>query len=254
MTKPVVLIGIGEIGGVFARGLLRAGHTVVPVTRGMDLAVAAKETPDPEAVIITVAENDLQDVLGKMPEVWKDRLCLVQNELLPRDWQGQGISQPTVISVWFEKKPGTDVKPLVPSPVFGPASALLYDALNALGIPVVQLDSEEQLLFELVRKNLYILTTNIAGLVSGGTVMDLWENHRNLAIEVVEDVLELQASLTGEALDRKALIDAMLTAFDGDPLHKCTGRSAPARLARAIQIADKADLDVPVLRRIQAEQ
>ena len=84
--------------------------------------------------------------------------------------------------------------------------------------------------------------------------MDLWENHRNLAIEVVEDVLELQASLTGESLDRKALIDAMLTAFDGDPLHKCTGRSAPVRLARAIQIADKADLDVPVLRRIQAEQ
>ena len=254
MTKPVVLIGIGEIGGVFARGLLRAGHTVVPVTRGMDLVVTAKETPDPEAVIITVAENDLQDVLGKMPEAWKDRLCLVQNELLPRDWQGRGISQPTVISVWFEKKTGTDVKPLVPSPVFGPASALLYHALNALGIPVEQLDSEEQLLFELVRKNLYILTTNIAGLVSGGTVMDLWENHRNLAIEVVEDVLELQASLTGESLDRKALIDAMLTAFDGDPLHKCTGRSAPARLARAIQIADKADLDVPVLRRIQAEQ
>jgi hypothetical protein len=67
-------------------------------------------------------------------------------------------------------------------------------------------------------------------------------------------VLQLQASLTGEALDSKALIDAMLTAFDGDPQHNCTGRSAPARLARAIEIADKADLDVPALRRIQTEQ
>lgn len=254
MSKPVVLIGIGEIGGVLARGLLRIGRTIIPVTRDMDMSDVAATTPDPEAVIVAVAEKDLHDVLGSIPDIWRDRLCLLQNELLPRDWQAHDISKPTVISVWFEKKPGTDVKPLVPSPVYGPAGPLLHDALTALGIPAEQLDSEQRLLFELVRKNLYILTTNIAGLVSGGTVMELWENHRNLAIEVAEDVLELQASLTGEALDSKALIDAMLTAFDGDPQHNCTGRSAPARLARAIEIADKADLDVPALRRIQTEQ
>ena len=254
MTTPVVLIGIGEIGGVFARGLLRCGYTVVPVTRSMDMNQVAAEVPDPQAVIVAVAEKDLNPVLESLPAAWQERICLLQNELLPRDWRTHGLNKPTVISVWFEKKPGTDVKPLVPSPIYGPAGSVLYNALDALSIPVKLLDDEEQLLFELVRKNLYILTTNIAGLVSGGTVMDLWENHRNLAIEVVEDVLEIQASLTGVKLDRRALIEAMLTAFDGDPMHNCTGRSAPARLMRALQIADSADLDVPVLRRIQAEQ
>jgi hypothetical protein len=46
----------------------------------------------------------------------------------------------------------------------------------------------------------------------------------------------------------------MLAAFDGDPEHKCMGRSAPARLARAIRQADEAGLDVPRLREIAAGQ
>ncbi len=33
MNAPVVLIGVGEMGGVFARGLLRLGHPVYPVPR-----------------------------------------------------------------------------------------------------------------------------------------------------------------------------------------------------------------------------
>jgi len=46
----------------------------------------------------------------------------------------------------------------------------------------------------------------------------------------------------------------MLEAFDGDPEHGCTGRSAPARLARAIRQADAAGLAVPRLREIATRQ
>lgn len=254
MNKPVVIIGIGEIGGVLARGILRAGFTVVPVNRGDDISQVAAENPDPEAVLVTVAEKDLHPALESIPPAWRDSLCLVQNELLPRDWMQHEINQPTVISVWFEKKPGMDAKPVVASPVYGPRAGLICQALGALSIPVEELGSPEELLFELVRKNLYILTTNIAGLVAGGNVSELWQNHRTLAIEVAEDVLKLQASLTGTELDSKDLIAAMLVAFEGDPEHGCTGRSAPARLQRALQMADDADLDVPTLHRIQAEQ
>ena len=254
MKKPVVIVGIGEIGGVFARGLLRAGYPLVPVNRKDNIGQLADDYPDPQAVLLTVAEKDLHPALESMPAAWRDRLCLVQNELLPRDWHAHGIDTPTVTSVWFEKKPGMDVKPVVASPVFGPQADILTAALDALNIPVTMLDSADQLLFELVRKNLYILTTNIAGLVAGGNVSELWQNHRTLAIEVAEDVLTLQEYLTGQSLDNKALIDAMLVAFDGDPEHGCTGRSAPQRLQRALQLADEADLEVQTLRRIQAEQ
>jgi len=254
MKKPVLIIGIGEIGGVFARGLLRSGHPVVPVNRSDDINQIANEYPDPEAVLLTVAEKDLHASLESMPKAWADRLCLVQNELLPRDWEKYSVQSPTIISVWFEKKPGMDAKPVVASPVFGPHADLICDALDAMAIPVEKLNSAEDLLFELVRKNLYILTTNISGLVAGGNVSELWQDHRSLAIEVAEDVLELQAWLTGEELDSKGLIAAMLVAFDGDPEHGCTGRSAPARLQRALQLADEGDLEVRTLHRIQAEQ
>ena len=36
----------------------------------------------------------------------------------------------------------------------------------------------------------------------------------------------------------------------GDPDHKCTGRSAPARLTRVIELADEAGLEIPRIREI----
>jgi len=104
MKDVVVLIGVGEMGGVFARGILRSGHPVCPVTRQKPAEAVVKEIPEPEAVVVAVGEKDLQDVLKTIPEEWRDRLVLLQNELLPKDWKQYQLS-PTVISVWFEKKP-----------------------------------------------------------------------------------------------------------------------------------------------------
>jgi len=254
MKKPVVVIGIGEIGSVFARGFLKLGYPVVPVTRDMDMAVVAADVAAPELVVVAVAEKDLHATLARLPDIWRDRLVLLQNELLPRDWLQHGLENPTVISVWFEKKKGMDAKVVIASPVFGLFAILLQEALGSLDIPVAVLENEQELLTELVTKNLYILTTNIAGLEAGGNVRELWINHHDLACHVAGDVLDIQEYLTGEDLDRTALVEGMLRAFDGDPDHGCMGRSAPARLARAIAIADEAGLDVPALRSIAESQ
>jgi ketopantoate reductase len=254
MKSPVILIGIGEMGGVFARGFLRAGYPVYPVTRQTDLAETARAIPTPELVLVAVAENDLHSVLEQLPPAWFQRIGLLQNELLPADWERYGFAQPTVISVWFEKKKGQDVKVLIPSPAFGRQAVLLQEALQGIDIPVRILASEAELLFELVVKNVYIVTTNCAGLVTGGTVSELWTGHRELAETVAREVIRIQESLTGQNFDADALIQGMLTAFEGDPGHKCMGRSAPARLARAIQQADEAGLDIPRLREIAAAQ
>jgi len=254
MKTPVVVIGIGEMGGVFARGLLRIGHPVYPLTRGADLAAAAGELPAPELVLVAVAENDLHAVLQDMPPAWRTRVALLQNELLPRDWEQHGLAQPTVISVWFEKKPGQEAKVLIPSPVYGPRADTLQAGLTAIGIPARVLASADELLFELVLKNVYIVTTNCAGLVTGGSVSELWSLHRELAEAVAREVISIQEALTGQAFRTDDLIRGMLAAFDGDPDHKCMGRSAPARLARALQQADAAGLAVPRLREIASQQ
>jgi hypothetical protein len=252
MKKEVVLIGVGEMGGVFARGFLTLGHPVFPIGRETDLAETADRISDPQAVIVAVGEKDLPNVLDTVPPPWRGRLVLLQNELLPRDWQAHDLPQPTVISVWFEKKTGQDVKVLIPSPVFGPHARLVQEALQAVHIDCTVLQSEEALLFELVVKNVYILTVNIAGLKVGGTVGELWQKHQALAKAVAQDVVDIQFRLTGKKLSREGLIDGMVKAFHGDPEHKCLGRSAPARLKRALEQAGQLGLEVKTLREIDA--
>ena len=253
MKKPVVLVGLGEMGSVFARALLRIGHPVYPVTRELPMAKAAEEIADPEAVVIAVAEKDIPQVLAGVPQQWRDRLVLLQNELLPRDWKQHDLEGVTVISVWFEKKPGQDYKVLIPSPVYGPHAKLIADALAAINIPARVLSSPDDLETELVIKNVYILTTNIAGLECGGSVSELWSNHERIARAVADDVMDIQAWLVGHDLDRDKLVAGMLHAFEGDPDHKCMGRSAPARLERALKQADEAGLSVRKLREIHAQ-
>ena len=250
MKSPVVIIGLGEMGGVFARALLRLGHPVYPVTREMDPDTEARALPAPELVLVAVAEKDLHPTLVRLPATWRDRVALLQNELLARDWEAHGLDNPTVISVWFEKKPGQEFKVLIPSPAYGPKAGLLVAALATLGIPARELESPAALEYELVRKNVYILTTNIAGLVTDGTVQDLWQKHRDLATRIANEVMDIQATLVSGPLDRGRLMAGLVDGIEGDPQHQCKGRSAPARLERALRQADEAGLAVPELRRI----
>jgi len=254
MQDPVIVIGTGEMGGVFTRGLLRLGHPIFPVNRHTNLEKICKAVPEPRLVLVAVGENDLHSTLENIPKEWYSQLGLLQNELLPGDWKQHEISNPTVISVWFEKKKGQDFKVLVPSPIYGPQAALLEKALATLEIPSWELDSEAELEYELVRKNVYILTTNIAGLVIGGTVDDLWFKHEDLARQIANEVMDIQAWLVGHHLERERLIEGMVEGIKGDLQHKCMGRSAPIRLARAIQHADQAGHQVPKLREIQTQQ
>ena len=251
MNKSVVVVGMGEMGSVFARGFLRTGYTVHPVIRGMEMRELADDIPQPELVLIAVGETDLHDQLVKVPDVWKDRLVLLQNELLPKDWQQYELD-PTVISAWFEKKKGQDSKVIIPSPVFGKHAQQVADALASIDIATTVLTDEAALLHELVLKNVYILTTNIAGLEVGGNVGQLWDEHKVVAESVVTDVIRLQETLTGQILDHQALIESMVNAFNGDREHMCMGRSAAVRLQRALMLAQQNNLSLTMLERIAA--
>ncbi len=110
-------------------------------------------------------------------------------------------------------------------------------ALASIAIPATVVADRDELVAELVTKNLYILTANIGGLVTGGTVEHLWNENRELASAVAAEVLAIQAWLTGRDLDAARHIAAMEAAFAADPAHNATGRSAPARLRRALHNA-----------------
>jgi len=250
MNDPIVIIGTGEMSGVFTRGFLKLGYPVFPVNRNTDIEKMAKALTAPALVLVAVGEADLHPVLEKIPAAWRDCLALLQNELLPRDWEAHGLQEPTVISVWFEKKKGHDYRVLIPSPTYGAGAPILERAMAALDIPTWEVGTHAEIEYELVRKNVYILTTNITGLeLPPGTDVDtMWHDHQALAREIANEVMDIQFWLIGKELDREKLIEGMVEGIDGDLEHKCMGRSAPARLKRNLGFADEAGLAVPKLR------
>ena len=255
MNQAIVIVGIGELGGVFARAFLRSGYPVYPVTRNMNMADEAHRLPDPELVLLAVAENDFQTAMAALPEAWRNCIVLLQNELLPQDWMKFDISRPTVISVWFEKKQGIEYKVLMPSRVYGPKAGLVASALEELGILCKILSSEEDLLYELVLKNVFVLTINIAGMVlaEGTTTETLWTQHNDLARMIANDVIDVQEWLSKTTFQRERLIDGLAEGIEGDPNHKCKGRAAQGRLTRVLDLAQSAGLQLPGIKGIQSQ-
>jgi len=88
----------------------------------------------------------------------------------------------------------------------------------------------------------------------GGNVGELWADHREFASAVANEIIDIQEHLTGKSLPRTKLINGMVEAFDGDKAHNCMGRSAPARLARALTLATEAGINTPELKKIAAKQ
>ncbi len=253
MNQPIVIIGIGELGGVFARAFLRSGYPVYPVTRRMNISDLADHIPPPELVLVAVAEKDFNGTMATIPEPWRKSAGLLQNELLPRDWRAFDIIRPTVISVWFEKKKGREYKVLIPSRVYGPKAGLIETSLKNIGIACKKLSSEDELLFELVLKNVFVLTINIAGMVlaEGITTEILWTQHKELTRAIAYEVIDVQEWLTGATFERKKLVDGLAEGVYGDTQHKCRGRSAQGRLMRLLDTADEAGLEIPRIRDIR---
>jgi len=178
---------------------------------------------------------------------------MLQNELLPYVWEAESIVSPTVMAVWFEKKRGMDVKVILPTTVYGSNAQIVKDALEALEISCTVINDEERMLFELVKKNVYVFTINIAGLKVNGTVGELWGNHQELAKQVAGEIMDIQEKLANWKLPREELLEEVIQAFHKEPDHKCRGRAAPGRLERALSHAEMYGIEVPVLKRIKGK-
>jgi hypothetical protein len=255
MRPGVAVVGVGQIGGCLAEGLARAGHAVFPVRRGDDAGDVAKVLPEPALALVAVSEDDLDGALLTLPPSWRSRVALVQNELLPVVWERHNLPHPTVGVIWFERKGGGRPRTLLPTFLHGPGWQALATALDALDLPWRHLEDPDALRQELVRKNLYILTANLAGLATGATsVGELWRTHRAQAIQIASEVLTLQAAATGGALDRVTLLRGLDEAIDADPEHAAVGRAAPRRLERALEQARELGISVPRLQEIAASR
>lgn len=249
MRRPIGIVGLGQLGSMFGLGLIRIGRPVIPILRGDSIRDLVAH--DPELVLVAVAENDLEAAIDAIPAPLRDRIALLQNELLPPDWARLGIADPTVAIVWFEKRRGRAPTVVRTTRIGGPHAELLVQALEKNDLPARRIDPRD-LAFELVRKDLYILGANLAGLAVGGTTGDLVTTHRELTLSILREVLAIDAARIGEPLPEEALIECALGDFAKEPGRSALGRIAKERLARTIARADAYGLAIPAIRKIAA--
>ncbi len=252
MNQPIVIIGMGQLAGVLARAFLRQGYPVFPVTRNMNISEEASSLPDPRMVVVAVAEKDFKTVMEEIPEQWRNRLVLIQNELLPMDWEAFKVQNPTILSVWFEKKKGIDYNPFLPTPMYGPHAELISESLQEIEIPSRVMGSMDDMVIELVVKNIFVFTINICGLVlpEGTTSSMLWEKDQELALAVADNIIDIQEFITGKTFARGRLIEGLQKGLYGDPRHPCKGRSAQGRLERILGVADQKGLEIKAIREL----
>ncbi len=247
--RTIAVLGVGQLGSLLADLLSAAGATVVPIRRSDRIDASSL----PDRVIVAVGEDDLAPALCSLPAAWKDRVVLVQNELVPDQWLAHGVVDPTVAIVWFEKKRDRAARVVLPTPVAGPWSGELAGLLSAAGLPATAIDGA-LLRPSLLDKNVYILVSNLAGLVApaGTTTGQLLELPLlEMTSRVFADVLRVESARLGLPLDEDTASAQMMRAFAADPDHVAAGRSAPARLHRTLARAEQLGIEVPELVRIQ---
>ncbi|PSR29024.1 MAG: hypothetical protein C7B47_03480 [Sulfobacillus thermosulfidooxidans] len=252
-TPHAVIVGMGQLGRTLGEGLLMQGITVTPILR----STAIDSSLSPETVIVATGEDDLAGALERLPQSWKSQpsIVLLQNELLPPQWENHGVSQPTIFVVWFERKPGKLITPLLPSIVFGPQQDIIQSAMDHLGIPCEIAAGEDDILTQLVIKNAYIWTTNISSLYVGPlTTGVLHDEHASLVDSLIKETVAVQQAIIGRSFDFEKIASQVNQALLSDPLHNAGGRSAKRRLERFLAHAHNAGISVPQAQLIAEHQ
>lgn len=258
VSTDVVVVGMGQLGRLFAQAFLQNGRTVIPVIRGQ--ALAARLHHDVRLVLFAVGEDSANEVLRDLPDSYLDRVVLLQNELRPSAWLSRYALadkdlSPTICIVWFEKKADKAPVEVLPSVLFGVHTQVMAAALDRLGLAHRTVLTPEELHHELCLKNLYILALNIGGLSGAATASDLLDAEFSALID--ELITLEQASLNNTELttrlDRDRLKLELNRALLADPTHACAGRSAPARLKRTLQLGQALGQSLPVCTRIFEE-
>jgi hypothetical protein len=144
----------------------------------------------------------------------RDRVVLLQNELVPPSWHARSIVKPTVLVVWFEKKRGRAIQEVRETEIAGPHAGLFVRALAAMDVGAREI-SELDLVSALVVKNLYIVGANVLGLAIGGTTGDLVRAHGARTERVLREVLAVERARLGPevTLDRDDVLARTIDAF-----------------------------------------
>jgi len=241
-VRDLVVVGPGQLGRLFGAGALARGIRVTPVRRGDDAGAAAAGVPD-APILVAVGEPALAAVLLALPPARRNDAILVQNELFPADWTPL-TPDPTVAVVWLNAKAGRPIEVARPTAVHGRHARLFCELHDPLGLPCVPVDAPT-LGVELVAKYAFILAVNALGLRADDTVGAWLARDRALVRSIAGEGIALGEARLGRAVDRAAAEAAIVAAMQALRDMPARGRTARARVERALVFARERGIPAP---------
>jgi hypothetical protein len=246
--RNLAVYGLGELGQLYGAAALRAGYRVTPITRADDPQVALHGLPLDVPVLVAVGEASLDEVLTALGKSRGDAVILLQNELFPSLWRKHDI-QPTVLVPWLLKKRGTPLLVARPSPVLGRHAEVVLALHQALALPCDLLPHEHALHQALVEKYAFILTINALGLLRDRT-LGLWlQEDPGRVAALARETAQLGAVLCESEVDLPRCERVVVEAMRALSTVSARGRSAEARVARAVSEGQRIGLELPELAR-----
>lgn len=257
----LIVMGLGELGQLYASAALKSGMRVTPVTRAMQPDSALQEAPRGTPVLVAVGEADLDTALASLARDRLDCIILLQNELFPAHWR-RFTQQATVMVPWLLKKKGEPLLVARSTPVFGRHAELVCQLHHALGFGAERLANETALQQAIVDKYAFILAVNALGLLEDITLGEWLEREQAGASDGTQHTLDSLAreaaalgvrlateGTTSRATDLDiessiAQVRAGMAAMAG---MRAKGRTAKDRVRRAIAHAQRFGLATPRL-------
>jgi hypothetical protein len=247
----LVVWGPGELGRWFGGAALRLGMRVTPITRGMNAREAMAGLDHETPILVAVGEDDLEAVLASVPDVRKGSLLLLQNELFAPTWQRHHV-RPTVLVPWLLKKRGQPELVGRATRVHGVHADLVAALHRVLGVPCVTLEEASSVHQALVEKYAFILTINARGLVHEVTLGALFELEPTRIKMLSAEATRLGAALSQASIDESASVSATIEGMRALATISARGRTAAARVKRALGHAQALGIAMPELGALAA--
>jgi hypothetical protein len=244
--RDIVVYGLGQLGQLYGSAALRAGFRVTPITRSNSPEAVLTALPEETPVLVAVGEDALASALD---ELATRPAILLQNELFPPAWETRGTA-PTVMVPWLLKKAGQPLTVPRATQVFGPLAAIVEELHAAIGVGCERLASVQALHQALVDKYAFILTINALGLLRDRTLA-IWLAEDPLRVRALADeAAALGERLCGKSVDRALATKAVLEGMRALGSMSARGRTARARVDRALAHAARLGVTVSELRAI----
>ncbi len=243
-----MVIGLGEVGRRFSAALESAGVAVTPVTR-TDGWERATDATDPAPRLVCVREEDLGEVLARLPASTRPRTVLIQNGFLE---VVHGDLGPVTRGVIYFTAKGEFFKTLAPSPFHGPLAEPIAGAIERGGIAARALPEQRTFLAAMISKGVWNCVVGLPLHVHQIDLATYLTQHRDELMALADECARAAAAEYGVAIDVTAGIEQLVATTRELGWLRGGAKALPWRNGAVAEMGRKHGIATPVTDRLLA--